>query len=108
MDARDLAEVGDGPRRAGVHLYDVELPLVDEVLDVHEPARAESKGEAAGAVCDVLRHLGREAARGIDGDGVAGVDARTLDVLHDAEDEHTLSFRDAVSHQLNAGHVQLN
>ena len=100
-----LLEIGDGARGAGVDLDDVELALVDEVLYVHQPARAEGEGQAAGAVRDVRRHLGREALGRVDGDGVAGVDARALDVLHDAGDEHALAVGDDVALQLRAGHV---
>ena len=61
--------------------------------------------ELFGALDDALDHLVAEVPRRIDGDGVARVDARPLDVLHDAGDEDVPAVADRVDLELFAHKV---
>src|SRR5699024_8403566 len=106
-DAGDLAQVGHRPGGTGVDFDDEEFVLVDQVLDVYQPLGAQGQGQLLRAVHHDLHHLIGEAVGGVDGDGVAAVDAGPLDVLHDAGHQHVGAVGDDVHLQLGAGHVFL-
>ena len=103
--AGDLADVRDRARRARVDLDDVQLAVVDQVLDVHQPLRAQRQRELRGVLDDAAEHSVGQVVRRIDGDGIARVDAGALDVLHHAGDQHVGAVGDDVDLQLDAGHV---
>ena len=103
--AGDLGDVGHRPAGPGVHLDDVQLPLVDQVLDVDETPGLERQGQLLRAVDDGLEHLVADGEGRIDGDGVAGVDAGALDVLHDAGDQHVGAVGDHIHLQLLAHEI---
>ncbi len=103
--AGDLGDVGHRPAGPGVHLDDVQLPLVDQVLDVDEAPGLQGQRQLLRAVDDGLEHLVADGEGRVDGDGVAGVDAGALDVLHDAGDQHVRAVGDDVHLQLLAHQV---
>ena len=104
-NARHLAEIRHGARRARVDLNDIQLVVPDEILDVDEPLRAERQRQLARALDDAVHHLVVEVVRRIDGDGVARVHARALDVFHHAGHQHVDAVGDDVDLKLRAAHV---
>ena len=54
--AGHLADVGHGARRAGVDLNDIQFVLVNQVLDVDEPAGAQCQRQLLAAGADLLQH----------------------------------------------------
>ena len=103
--ARDLTDVGNRARGARVHFDDVQFPAVDEVLDVHQAARAQRERELGGAIQDGASLLIGEAIGRIHGDGVAAVHARALDMLHNAGDQHIRAIGNRVHFQFRAAHI---
>ena len=92
----DLGDIWHGTGGPGVDLDDVQLALVDEVLDIDEALGAQGQRQLLRAVDDDLEHLVADGEGRVHGDGVAGVDAGALDVLHDTGDEHVLAIGDDV------------
>src|SRR5215472_1796389 len=95
-DADGLGDEGDGARGARVDLEHVERLVLDGELDVEEADDAELPGKRARLFLDpvdliVAQGIGRQCAG-----GVARVDARLLDVLHDAAHDHALAICDGV------------
>src|SRR5499426_933982 len=95
-DADGLGDEGDGARGARVDLEHVERLVLDGKLDVEEADDAKLPGKRARLFLDpvdliVAQGIGRQCAG-----GVARVDARLLDVLHDAAHDHALAICDGV------------
>ena len=89
-DERHAGELRDdrhGAARARIGLDDVQLALVDNVLDVDQPADPKFVRRALGDVGDARLPSLRRCLRRVDGHRVARVDAGALDVLEDARDE---------------------
>ena len=89
-DAGRLAHEGHGAARPRVHLDHVDRLVVHGELYVDEPAHAEREREvprepAHGRHVHVAQQIGGQHAR-----GVARMDPRLLDVLHDAADDDRL------------------
>ena len=101
----DLADVGHGAGGPGIDLDDVQLILVDQVLDVHQPFGAHGQGQLPGTLADPVEKFVAEIVGGINGDGVTAVNACPLDMLHDAGNQHVLPVRDYIHFQLGAGHI---
>src|SRR5699024_3375128 len=109
LPAAGLGEERHRARGAGVDLDDVDVLLrVDDELYVVKADDADGQSQAAGVFEDRL--LGPVAHRegGIDADGVAGVDARALDQLHDAGHEYFFSVADGVHFQFAADDVLID
>ena len=106
--ASHLADIGYGAGGAGVDLDDINLPFVDNILDVDQADDIQLPGQLAGVVDDGGPDLLGEVLGRIDGDGVAGVDARPLDVLHDAGDQVVMAVADGVYLHLGAHHVLID
>ena len=77
------------------------LAVVDGVLDVDEPERAERERDPARRRADLLEHLRAERVRRQHAGAVAGVDAGLLDVLHDAADPDGLAVAQRVDVELD-------
>ena len=95
-DAGDLGDIRHGTGGTGVDLDDVHFAVGDRILDVDQTGDVELTGKAAGVVhhgvdLGLSQVLGR-----VDADGVAGVDAGALHLLHDAGDEVVLAVTDGV------------
>ena len=103
--AGDLADIGHRAGGTGIDLDNVQLVLIDQVLDIHQSAGAQAEGQFFGAVDDGAQHGVAEVVGGIDSDGVAGMNARPLDVLHDAGNEHIPAVGDNVHLQLGTLHI---
>ena len=74
--------------------------MENEELDIDKPLRFERKRELRRTFYDLIQHDVAQIVRRIHGDGVAAVHTRTLDVLHDAGDEHVLTVADDIDLQL--------
>ena len=86
--ARRLRDVRHGPRRARVHLEDVDHVVLDGVLNVHETDDLQRARNAARVFANRPEMPLRNHERRDDTGAVARVNARLLDVLHDAADDH--------------------
>ena len=96
-----LRQVRHRARRARVHLEHVHHIVLHGVLDVHEADDLQRARDAARVVANRRQMpLGDEIGRH-DARAVAGVDARLLDVLHDAADDDRARFvRDRIHVEL--------
>ena len=103
--AGDLGNVGHRAAGAGIHLNDVQLVLVDQILNIDEAMGSQRQGQLFRAVHNDLQHLISDGEGRIDSDGVAGVDTGALDVLHDAGDQDVLAVGNDVHLQLLAHEV---
>ena len=88
---RGLGHEGDGSARPGIGLEDVDLPVLGGELHVEQTPDIEGPGQGACVTLDLGDHLGRQALGRERAGRVAGVDARLLDVLHHAADDHLSS-----------------
>ncbi len=100
-DLRDLRadHLGDERHRAGgarIDLEHVDDAVLDGVLHVHQSADVERQSERLGLPLELRHGLGRERARGQGAGGIARMDARLLDVLHDAGDVDGLAVAQAI------------
>ncbi len=89
----------------GVDLDDVNLAVGHRILDVDQTRNMQLTGKAASVVHHgVDLGLGQVLCR-VDTDGVAGVDARALHLLHDARDQEVFAIADGVHFALGAQNV---
>ena len=99
--ARGLRHERDRARGARVHLEDEELAAADRELDVHEAHDLERLPELGRGLPDLAERRARHApVRRQDGVRIARVDARLLDVLHDAGDDDVLAVAEGVDVEL--------
>ena len=103
--ARDLADVRHGSGRARVYLYYVYLVVVYHVLDIHKAYNVQRLCELFGVVDDNALYMLGEVLAGVYGDGVARVNARALDMLHNTGDNEVLAVADCVYLYLRTHHV---
>ena len=89
-EARGLASITCRPARA-----------VDRELDVEQPDDAERARDPARLLADLREHLLAERVRRQHAGRVARVDARLLDVLHDAGDPDVLAVAERVDVDLD-------
>ena len=76
--------------------------LVNDELDVEQTDDADAQAQLLGVLQDDTLNLIGDGEGRIDGDGVTGVDAGTLDQLHDAGDEDVAAVTDGVDLDLAA------
>jgi len=103
--AGHLGDIGDGAGGAGVDLNDIDVVVVEDILGVDQANDVQVLGHVLGVLQDQLTVLLLQVDGGIDRDGVSGVDAGPLHVLHDAGDEDVLPVKHAVHLQLPAHEV---
>ena len=97
VDPGRLGGVGNGARRARVHLEHVDVSAGDRELDVQQPDDPECGPEAADELADLRRvRRRRQHAR-----GVARVDPRLLDVLHHGRDVRIGAVAEGVDVELD-------
>ncbi len=75
-------ETNGAVRRRGVHFEDEHNPVLDRELDVHQADDAQFLGKGHGLAFDFGDGLGGQRIGRQDARGVARVDARFFDVLH--------------------------
>ena len=81
----------------GIDLDDVNLAVVHHVLDIDQAHDLQLAGKAAGVIHHgALITSCAEVLRRVDRDGVAGMHAGALDMLHDARDQVILAVADGV------------
>ena len=103
VDEREPGRLRDErnrPRRARVRFQHVEVALVQRELEVEEAARAEPAGERACELADLRLECRAHRRRRDDAGGVAGVDARALDVLEDGGDPAVVAVAQDVDVEL--------
>ena len=89
----------------GFDFDDIHRVVVDDELDIDQADNAQVLGQVAGVLEDgLLVYLINVQGR-IDGDGVAGVDAGTFHVFHDAGDQHIFPIEHAVHFHLSTHQV---
>ena len=106
--ARHLADVRHGAAGARVRLNDIDFVMIDDILNVDKPQRTEFQRNLPRNLNQPLRHRAGQVPRGIDSNGVAGVDAGTFHVFHDAGDEHIFPIANRVRFRLDAHQVLVN
>ena len=99
--ARGLGDERRGTGGAGVHFEDEHNPVLDRELDIHQADDAQFLGKGHGLAFDFGdglggQRIGRQHAR-----GVARVDARFFDVLHNPGDVHVLTVGQRVHVHFN-------
>ena len=86
--ARRLRQERHGPRRARIHLEHINHVVLDRELRVHQADDLQGARDAAGIVTN-QRHMPIDHLMWRDDAGtVSRVDARLLDMFHDAADDH--------------------
>ena len=103
--AGDFADIWNGAGGTGVHLDHIQLVVIDQVLDIHQSLSIQGNGQIPGALDDLVCHHIVDVPGGVYGDGVAGMDAGALDVLHNARNQDVLAVADGVDLQLGAHQV---
>ena len=104
-DICHLGNIRNGAGRPGVHLNHIEFAVEDQILDIHESARAQSQCQFLRHVTDPVQEAIRQIVGWVDRDGVAAVHPGPLNVFHDSRNQHVCAIRDHVYLQFNAGHV---
>ncbi len=94
--ARRLADEGGRARRARVHLEDVDDVVLDRVLHVHQALHLQGLPQLTRVAADGVEVLGGDLVGRQHHRAVAAVDARLLDVLQDAADDHALAVGDGI------------
>ena len=107
-DAGDLREEGHGPRRARVHLDEVDAVLADDELRVHQAACTKRDDDPLHRHRHELLVPRRHGLGRIDADRVARVDAGPLQVLEHPWDEDVLTVGDRVHVHLDALEVAID
>ena len=102
---RHLADIRHGAAGPGIHLDHVQLSLIYQILDVHQSLGAQGQRQLLAGGNHGIHHVVVQREGRIDRDGVAGMDAGPLHVLHDAGDQHVLPVGDDVHLQLRSGHI---
>ena len=100
-----LADIGNGSGGPRIDLNDVEFPLMNQVLDIHQSPGAKGQSQFGGTVADYPQHLVREIVRRIDGNGVTAVNTGPFHMLHDAGDQDIPAIRDHIHLKLRSRHV---
>ncbi|OPY04451.1 MAG: hypothetical protein A4E66_02588 [Syntrophus sp. PtaB.Bin001] len=100
-DVADLGDQGYCPRGPRIGFQYVDDIVGDGVLDVHKADNLEFDGDGLCVFIDRFQVLGGDADRRNDAGGIAGMDARQLDVLHDGRDKGVRSVRDGVGLRLD-------
>ncbi len=101
-DPCHLADVGNSPRGAGIHLDHKHFLADSNELDVDQPLHMQCFREPSRVLRDRLLHLVRDRVRGVDRDRVAGVNSCSLYVLHDPRDQDVRAVAYSVHLQLLA------
>ena len=94
--AGDLGDVRHGTGGAGVHLDDVHTAMGDGILHIDQTSDMQLAGKAAGIVHHGVDLVLRQVLCRVDTDGVAGVHAGALHLLHDAGDQEVFAVADGV------------
>ena len=91
-----LRQIGDGPAGPRVGLDDEDLVVTHQVLDVDKPPHPDRLGEADTVVEEGALNPWIQPYGGGDAGAISGVDAGTLDMLHDPSHHHEFTVRDRV------------
>ena len=94
--AGDLGDIRHGTGGAGVHLDDIHTAMGHSVLHVDQTGDVQLAGKAAGIVHHGVDLVLRQVLCRVDTDGVAGVHAGALHLLHDAGDQEVFAVADGV------------
>ena len=94
--AGDLADIRNGAGGTRVHLDHIQLVVIDQILDIHQSLSIQGNGQIPGALDDLVRHHVVDVPGRVHGDGVAGMDAGALDVLHNARNQDVLAVADGI------------
>ena len=103
--AGDLGDIRHSTGGTGVHLNDVHSAVGDSVLHIHQTGDMQLAGKAAGVVHHGIDLGLSQVLCRVDADGVAGVHAGALHLLHDAGDQEVLAVADGVHFALGAQNV---
>ncbi len=98
---RRLRHERHGARRARVRLEHVQDVARERELHVHEAAHADASRERLGGDADAVEVRARQGDGRQHARGVTRVDARLLDVLHHAAEEHLLAVEERVDVDLD-------
>lgn len=96
VDAGDLGDEGEGPRRANVALDDLDLVVFGDELDVVGSGDVEGSSDLGGGLLDAANRLGVEVLRREDEGRVSRVNSGVLDVLGDVVHDHLSVTSDSV------------
>ena len=103
--AGDLADIGHRTGGTGIDLNDIDVPIINHILDIYQPDHLERPGQPPSVGNQGSFDLLGKGLRWIDRDRVTRVDARPLDMLHDAGDQVVLPVADRVHLDLLAHHI---
>ena len=70
---------------------------MDDELHVHQAPHPQGQADAGGVVDDGVDFPGAEVLAGVDGHGIAAMDAGAFHMLHDAGYQHLLAVADGVN-----------
>src|SRR5208337_194081 len=95
--ANDFGDERHRAARTRVYLEHVDFIALYGELNVHEPDNLQRTGDVRGLPFQLLQRLRVERVRRKGARAVAGMNARLLDVLHDAGDKNVFPIRDRVN-----------
>ena len=100
-----LTDVRYRPGCSRIHLDDVQLSVVLEILDIDQALGTQRQRQFLGNIHNSSQLTIRQIERRIYSDRVTGVNSGFLDMLHDSRNQHILSVGNNIHFQLNARHV---
>ena len=103
--AGHFADVRDGAGGAGIDLDNVDYVFIHYILNIDQTAGVESQGQVFGVGDQIFGGFAVQVPSGVHGDGVAGMDAGALDVLHNAGDQDVFAVTDSVHFQFSTHQV---
>ena len=103
--ARHFADIGHRAARTRIHFDHIEIVVVDEILNIDKPFRAERKREFARLLDNFLPEDIVEIPRRVHGDRIAGMNARAFDVLHDTRNQNVFAVADRIDFEFGTAHV---
>ena len=107
-DSRYLADIGHSTGGPGIYLDNVYILSVHDKLDVDHALYVKSPRQLLGVGNDGLYISFGNIVSRIYGDGVAGVNAGSLNMLHDSRNQNILAVADGIHLQLLAHDVLIH
>ena len=96
-----LGDERHGAARARVHFDDEDRPVLDRELHVHQAAHVQGARERFGLARQFPDDLIRQRVHGQGASRIARMDARFLDMLHDARDQAVRAVGEAIDIDLS-------
>ena len=102
---RNIRHRPAGPR---IHFNDVQFPAEDQILNIHKTPCIHCQGQLFRDFDHAPQILVIQVVRRIDGNRVAGMHAGTLNMFHDAGDQHIRAVRDDIHFEFRSRKILID